>query len=62
MNRISLKDYVAEVGQQKAAEHLGVSQGAISKAIRVGREIFIEVAGKHPIRAEEVKPFPSQRA
>ena len=61
MNRISLNDYVADVGQQKAAEQLGVSQGAISKAIRTGRMIFVERIGDQEVRAEEVKPFPSQK-
>lgn len=61
MNRISLNDFVADVGQQRAAEQLGVTQGAISKAIRTGRMIFVEVIGDQKFKAEEVKPFPSQK-
>ena len=58
---MSLIDFVADVGQQRAAEQLGVSQGAISKAIRTGRMIFVESDMEKKIRAEEVKPFPSQK-
>ena len=39
--KISLAEFVGEVGQAKAADAIGVHQTAISKAIRVGRQIFI---------------------
>ena len=35
--KISLAEFVGEVGQAKAADAIGVHQTAISKAIRVGR-------------------------
>lgn len=39
--KISLAEYVDEVGQARAADAIGVHQTAISKAIRVGRKIFV---------------------
>lgn len=41
MEKIPLADYVRENGQAKAASEIGVHQTAISKAVRVGRKIFI---------------------
>ncbi|SNY74810.1 Cro protein [Enterobacter sp. CC120223-11] len=35
--KISLAQYVSEVGQTNAARAIGVHQTAISKAVRVGR-------------------------
>ncbi|MGU0056790.1 Cro/CI family transcriptional regulator [Enterobacter hormaechei] len=42
--KISLAEFVGEVGQAKAADAIGVHQTAISKAIRVGRQIFYQQA------------------
>jgi hypothetical protein len=38
-----------------------MSQGALSKAIREGRSIFVLVATSGEISAVEEKPFPGQR-
>jgi hypothetical protein len=60
MNRVPLKDFVADHGQTKAAELLGLTQGGIGKALRSGREIYVvETDGQY--QAHEVKPFPSSR-
>ncbi|EHK2735211.1 hypothetical protein J9K13_002739 [Salmonella enterica] len=62
MEKISLADFVNEIGQQKAAFMLGVHQTAISKALRVGREIFIRRLPNGEVKAEEIRPFPGSRA
>lgn len=59
--KISLADYVGEVGQAKAADAIGVHQTAISKAIRVGRQIFVSTLPNGKIKAEEIKPFPNSK-
>ncbi|MGU3523068.1 Cro/CI family transcriptional regulator [Enterobacteriaceae bacterium C23F] len=56
--KISLAQYVREVGQIKAASALGVHQTAISKAIRVGRQIFIDKLPTGEVKAIEYRPFP----
>ena len=59
--KISLAEYVDEVGQARAADAIGVHQTAISKAIRVGRKIFVNPLPDGKIKAEEIKPFPHNR-
>lgn len=59
--KISLAEYVDEVGQARAADAIGVHQTAISKAIRVGRKIFVNTLPDGKINAEEIKPFPHNR-
>lgn len=58
MKRIELAEYVNAHGQAKAAEAIGVTQGAISKALSVGRRIFIDQLPDGKIKAEECRPFP----
>ncbi|WP_312272259.1 Cro/CI family transcriptional regulator [Pseudomonas sp.] len=60
MAHMTLAQFVEAVGQQGAAEALGVNQSAISKALRKGREIFVKRSGKGKYTAHEVRPFPSQ--
>ena len=60
MQRTSLKEFVSEVGQLKAAQALCMTQGAISKALRVEREVYVISLGVGKYRAEEIKPFPAQ--
>lgn len=60
MQRTTLKEFVAEVGQLKAANALRMTQGGISKALRVEREVYVIDLGGGRYRAEEVKPFPAQ--
>ena len=60
MNRIRLSDYVKEHGQAKTAAALELTQGALSKALRAGRDIYIVSCSGGNVAAEEVKAFPSQ--
>lgn len=60
MPRISLKEFIAEKGQTGAAPLLGVTQGALSKALRVGRDIYVVISPDGSCKAEEIKPFPAQ--
>jgi len=60
MKRIHLKQFVADRGQVDSASLLGVTQGAISKALRVGRDIYVTEHDDGTFTAEEVKPFPTQ--
>lgn len=61
MKKVTLADYVTENGQAKAADMLGVHQTAISKAVRVGRRIFITTLPDGRVVAEEHRPFPSSK-
>lgn len=58
MKPIPLSDFVAKVGQTQAAKELGMTQGAMCKALQSGREIYVEKR-KGGLFAYEVKPFPS---
>lgn len=60
MNELALKDYVKQHGQDKTAKEIGVTQGAISKAIREGRNILL-TSTDAGIKAIEIKPFPSNK-
>lgn len=60
--KISLTEYVDEVGQVQAANAIGVHQTAISKAIRVGRQIFVNKLPDGKIKAEEIRPFPHTKS
>ncbi|MBC8783632.1 Cro/CI family transcriptional regulator [Pseudomonas fluorescens] len=62
MSRITLKQFALEKGQTRAAALLGMSQGALNKALRVGRDIFVTELADGSFIAEEVRPFPSQRS
>lgn len=56
--RIPLKEF-AKGRQHVAAQELGVQQAAISKAIRVGRDIYVTRHADGSITATEVRAFPS---
>lgn len=45
--------------QRIAARELGIQQAAISKAIRVGREIYVTRHADNSVTATEIRPFPS---
>lgn len=62
MRRIPLHEFATEKGQVQAATLLGMSQGALSKALRVGRAVFVTEHNDGTLTAEEVRPFPSQPA
>ncbi|RQE92350.1 hypothetical protein IPC288_32000 [Pseudomonas aeruginosa] len=52
----------APTGQTKAAALLGLTQGALNKALRVGRDIYVTENADGTYSAEEVKAFPSHSA
>lgn len=60
MSSTQLKDFVRERGQPEAAMLLGVTQGALSKAIRVGRNITVISKPDGTFSAEEIRSFPSR--
>jgi DNA-binding transcriptional LysR family regulator len=62
MRRIPLSDFAKEHGHTKAAQMLGCTQGALSKAIRVGRDVFVTRNEDGSLSAEELRPFPSQKS
>lgn len=62
MRRIPLHEFATEKGQVQAATLLGMSQGALSKALRVGRAVFVTEHADGTFSAEESRPFPSQQA
>ena len=62
MKRSKLADFTAENGQVATAKKLNLTQGALSKAIRAGRNVFVIEHEDGSLSAEEVKPFPSQLA
>lgn len=61
MKRIPLTTFATEIGQNKAAEMLGVRQSAISKAILKKRNIYVIQKSDGTIEAEEIKSFPSSK-
>lgn len=61
MQRETLSEFVEENGQAVAASVLGVTQGAISKALRAGRTIYVQQGEDGSYTAEELKPFPAKQ-
>lgn len=61
MDQMRLKEYVKQHGQVRAGAALGVTQIAISKALRSGREIFVVISEEGKVSAFENKAFPSKR-
>ncbi|OEO24046.1 hypothetical protein AX279_19630 [Pseudomonas sp. J237] len=61
MKRIPLSQFVEDRGQIDSALILGVTQGAISKALRVGRDITVTEHSDGSFSAVELKPFPAQQ-
>jgi len=58
---MTLEQYVKEHGQVRVGAALGVTQIAISKALRAGREIFVVISDEGTVSAFENKTFPSKR-
>lgn len=58
--RKTLTEFVDEKGQTKAAELLGMSQGALSKAMGRKRVVYVQELEGGGYQAEEVRPFPSK--
>ena len=62
MNQFKLPDLVVHKGQASVAEALGISPAAIHKAIRSGRQIIVTIHDDGSYTAQELRPFPSQKA
>ncbi|MFJ7312546.1 Cro/CI family transcriptional regulator [Pseudomonas sp. NPDC098747] len=62
MSRTSLREFARVYGQTKAATLLGMGQGSLNKALRVGREVFVTQHADGSFTAEELRPFPVQSA
>lgn len=62
MKRTPLIKFVEARGQVDSALLLGCTQGAISKALRVGRDIYVTEHEDGTFSAEEVRAFPAQQA
>ncbi|MBM9487007.1 hypothetical protein JBE38_13835 [Pseudomonas sp. ICBG1301] len=60
MARVPLAEF-AKGRQRIAARELGVTQVAISKALGVGREIFVTRHHDGSVTATEVRPFPGPK-
>ncbi len=60
MQSIPLSQFADELGQAKAAEALGVTQGSLSKALRVGRHVFVIRHESGTCEAMELRAFPTQ--
>ncbi|WP_339521771.1 Cro/CI family transcriptional regulator [Pseudomonas sp. EA_35y_Pfl2_R111] len=60
MKRTPLTKFVEARTQEECALLLGCTQGAISKALRVGRAVFVTENDDGTFTAEELRPFPSQ--
>lgn len=60
MEKIPLSEYVLQKGQSLVAKELGVTQGAISRALLAGRNILISSDGI-AVSAKEIRDFPTQK-
>ncbi|HBC1013235.1 TPA: Cro/Cl family transcriptional regulator [Escherichia coli] len=61
MKKETLSDYTIKHGQMKTAQRLGVRQSAISKALRLGRRIYVKTLDDGSVEAEEIRPFPAKK-
>ena len=59
MSRTTLQEFARLHGQTRAASLLGLSQGSLNKALRVGRDIYVTEVESGVFTAEERRPFPS---
>jgi len=62
MSRIPLSQFTEKNGQTKTAILLGLTQGSLSKALRVGRNVYVIQHENGEFTAEELRPFPVQSA
>lgn len=60
MQSMPLAKFADELGQTKAAQALGVTQGSLSKTLRVGRHVFVIRLESGEYEAVELRPFPTQ--
>lgn len=60
MTMVPLKDFAKGHGQPHAASLLGMTQGALSKAIRIGRTVYVTQQTDGSFAAIEVRSFPAR--
>jgi hypothetical protein len=60
MQSIPLTKFADQLGQAKAAQALGVTQGSLSKALRVGRHVYVIRHESGTYEAMELRAFPAQ--
>lgn len=60
MPSIPLEQFASDKGQATAAQLLGMTQGALSKAIRLRRNITVTQNPDGSFTGTEVRAFPSQ--
>lgn len=60
--RITLAEYVSQVGQTGAASALGCTQPGIRKALCAERTVYVDLWDDGAVSAEEIKPFPAAKA
>lgn len=60
MKKTTLPELVERIGQAAVAKALGVSSPAISKALRIQRDIQVLEHRDGTYTAEEIRPFPSR--
>lgn len=60
MTMVPLKDFAKDHGQPHAASLLGMTQGALSKAIRIGRTVYVTQHIDGAFAAIEVRSFPAR--
>lgn len=61
MTMVPLKDFAKGHGQPHAASLLGMTQGALSKAIRIGRTVYVTQQTDGSFAAIEVRSFPARQ-
>ena len=60
MTMVNLKDFAKGHGQPLAASLLGMTQGALSKAIRIGRTVYVTQQDDGSFAAVELRLFPAR--
>ncbi|GLH31685.1 hypothetical protein BR1R5_10710 [Pseudomonas sp. BR1R-5] len=61
MTMVPLKDFAKGHGQPHAASLLGMTQGALSKAIRIGRTVYVTQQADGSFAAIEFRAFPARQ-
>jgi len=61
MNRYTLESYLENHSQNSLAEAVGISQGAVSKMLRTGRNITVVELSSGQIQLIEERPIGNRR-
>lgn len=60
MTMVPLREFAKGHGQPRAASLLGMTQGALSKAIRIGRKVYVSQQTDGSFAAVELRSFPAR--